>query len=188
MTPTFFVTEQDFRSWLEKNHDKETELWVGFYKIDSGKPSLTWPESVDQALCFGWIDGLRKSIDKESYCIRFSPRKSGSIWSGINIRKVEKLKKLGLMHSAGLAAFDKRTDRKSIIYSYENKPEKLTDDLELIFRTHPKAWEFFLSMTASYQRTTIFWIMSAKQEPTRQKRLKELITDSENRLKIKPLR
>jgi len=185
---TYFATQQDFRNWLEKNHDKETELLVGFYRVDSGKPSITWPQSVDQALCFGWIDGIRKSVDAESYCIRFTPRKPKSTWSAINIRKVEEMNKLGLMLPAGLAAYEKRNELKSAIYSYENRPEKLTSEYELIFRTQPTARLNFQSLPPSYQRTAIYWVMSAKQEPTRQKRLNELIKDSEAGLKIKPLR
>lgn len=188
MTLTYFATQQDFRNWLEKNHDKETELLVGFYKVDSGKPSITWPQSVDQALCFGWIDGIRKSVNSESYCIRFTPRNPKSTWSAINIRKVEEMNKLGLMLSAGLAAFEKRNEIKSAIYSYENRPDKLTSEYELVFKAHSAAWQFFQSLPPSYQRTSIYWIMSAKQEPTRQKRLNELIADSEAGLKIKSLR
>jgi len=188
MTPTYFVTQQDFRNWLEQNHARETELLVGFYKVTSGKPGITWPQSVDQALCFGWIDGIRKSIDPESYSIRFTPRKPGSNWSAINIRKVEEMNKLGLMFPAGLAAFEKRNEQKSAIYSYENRPEKLDSENEILFRSQEQAWAFFQSQPPSYQRTAIYWVMSAKQEPTRQKRLNDLISDSKNGLKIKPLR
>ena len=188
MKLTYFPTQLDFRNWLEKNYDKETELLVGFYKVGCGKPSLTWPQSVDQALCFGWIDGIRKSVDAESYCIRFTPRKPGSTWSAINIRKVEEMNKLGLMLPSVLATFEKRNEQKSAIYSYENRPEKLPSEYELAFKTHPEAWEFFQSQPKYYQRTAIYWVMSAKQELTRQKRLNELISDSENRLKIKLLR
>ena len=188
MTPTYFVTQQDFRNWLEQNHARETELLVGFYKVTSGKPGITWPQSVDQALCFGWIDGIRKSIDSESYSIRFTPRKPGSNWSAINIRKVEEMNKLGLMFPAGLAAFEKRNEQKSAIYSYENKPEKLDSENEILFRSQEQAWAFFQSQPPSYQRTAIYWVMSAKQEATRQKRLNDLISDSKNGLKIKPLR
>lgn len=188
MTPTYFTTQQDFRNWLEKNHDKVAEFWVGFYKVDSGKPSMTWPESVDQALCFGWIDGLRKSIDNESYSIRFTPRKPQSTWSGINIKKLEQMNKLGLMHPARLAAFEKRDEQKSTLYSYENRPEKLDTQYEVLLKYNIKAWEFFQSQSPSYQRTTIYWVMSAKQETTRLKRLNDLIADSEAGLKIKPLR
>ena len=188
MTPTYFATQQDFRNWLEKNHARETELLVGFYKVTSSKPSITWPQSVDQALCFGWIDGIRKSIDPESYSIRFTPRKPGSTWSALNIRKVEEMNKLGLMFTAGLAAFQKRNEQKSAIYSYENRPEKLDSENEILFRSHEQAWAFFQSQPPSYQRTAIYWVMSAKQEATRQKRLNDLISDSKNGLKIKPLR
>jgi len=188
MTPTYFATQQDFRNWLEKNHDKESELWVGFHKVGSGKPSLTWPQSVDQAICFGWIDGLRKSVDAGSYCIRFSPRNPKSIWSAINIRKVEEMNKLGLMHPAGLAVFEKRDEQKSTLYAYENRPDKLSPDYENLFKSHPEAWEFFQLQPPSYQRITAMWVMDAKQESTRQKRLAELVADSEAGLKIKPLR
>lgn len=188
MTPTYFATKQDFRIWLEKNHDKKADLLVGFYKVDSGKPSVTWSESVDQALCFGWIDGIRKSIDSQSYCIRFTPRKPKSIWSAINIQKVDQMNKLGLMHPAGLAAFERRNEQKSVIYSYENRPQKLSDENEILLKSNLKAWEFFQSQPPSYQKIAIYWVVSAKQETTRQKRMNELIADSEKGLKIKPLR
>src|SRR6187549_365301 len=126
MTPTFFANQSDFRKWLQKNHTKETELLVGFYKVGSGKPSMTWSQSVDQALCFGWIDGVRKSIDKDSYQIRFTPRKQTSIWSAVNIKKIEELTKQGLMQPEGLASFEKKQEAKSKIYSHENKETKFT--------------------------------------------------------------
>src|SRR5881394_263753 len=143
MTPTFFKTQPDFRKWLAKNHDKATELLVGFYKVGSGKPSMTWPESVDQALCFGWIDGVRRRIDDHSYSIRFTPRKPTSIWSSINTKKVEELIKSGQMKPAGLMAFEKRKENKSRIYSYENEPAKLSREFEKKFRANKKAWAFF---------------------------------------------
>src|SRR3954466_13273011 len=121
MTPTFFTKQSDFRKWLQKNHKKETELLVGFYKVNSGKPSMTWSESVDEALCFGWIDGVRRTIDETAYQIRFTPRKASSIWSAVNIKKVEELKKKGLMKEAGLEAFSKRKEERSAIYSHEKK-------------------------------------------------------------------
>jgi len=188
MTPTYFETQNQFRQWLEQNYDKSAELWVGFYKVGCGKPSLTWPQSVDQAICFGWIDGLRKTVDNESYCIRFTPRKPTSNWSEINIRKVGEMNKLGLMHPAGLAAYEKRSELKSGVYSYENKPEKLSPELEDILKSHPKAWEFFQLQATTYQKTVYFWVMSAKQDATRQKRLYELIADCEEGMKIKLLR
>jgi len=185
--PTFFATQSDFRKWLEKNHSKATELFVGFYKVDSGKPSMTWSQSVDQAICFGWIDGVRKSIDTESYFIRFTPRKPTSIWSAINIKKVEELSKQGLMQPAGLASFKLKKEHKSKIYAYENEAVKLSAVFEKKFKANKKAWEFFQSLPPSYHKSAINWVMSAKQEVTSRKRLDELITDSEARRKIKRL-
>jgi uncharacterized protein YdeI (YjbR/CyaY-like superfamily) len=144
MTPTFFIQQSDFRKWLEKNHKNKTELLVGFYKTNSGKPSMDWPQSVDEALCFGWIDGVRKSIDGESYCIRFTPRKATSIWSAVNIKKVTALTKLGLMQPAGLASFENRKENKSRIYSYEKEPLKLTGAYEKKFKANKKALDFFI--------------------------------------------
>ena len=185
--PTFFSTQSAFRKWLEKNHDKVKELSVGFYKVKTGKPSITWSESVDEAICFGWIDGIRKSIDNESYCIRFTPRKPKSIWSAINIKKVEELTKQGLMYPAGLAAFSKREENKSRIYSYEKDVAILSDVFLKKFKANKKAWKFFQSMAPSYQNTAIHWVMSAKQEITKVKRLDELIRDCGEERKIKRL-
>jgi uncharacterized protein YdeI (YjbR/CyaY-like superfamily) len=185
--PLFFPTQASFRKWLEKNHDKADELLVGFYKVNSGKQSITWSESVDEAICFGWIDGVRKSIDAESYSIRFTPRKPGSIWSAINIQKVENLSKQGLMHPAGMAAFEKRKEHKSGIYSYEKEPAILSKDFLKKFQSNKNAWKFFQTMAPSYQRTAIHWVMNAKQESTKLKRLDELINDSEAKRKIKSL-
>ena len=179
MIPTFFATQKEFRKWLQKNHQKETELLVGFYKIGSGIRSMTWSQSVDEALCFGWIDGVRKSIDKESYQIRFTQRKSTSIWSKINIQKIEELTKQGLMQTAGLASFANRKEHKSNIYSYENKEVKLSLELEKKFNANKTAWEYFHSLAPSYRKSSTSWVMSAKQESTKLKRLKELIADSE---------
>jgi uncharacterized protein YdeI (YjbR/CyaY-like superfamily) len=184
MPPIFFPTQSDFRQWLEKNHEKETELLVGFYKVGSCKPSMTWPQSVDEALCFGWIDGVRKSIDKDSYCIRFTPRKSKSVWSAVNIKKVEDLIERGLMQPAGLAAFAKREESKSRIYAYENAPVELSLDFEKRFKAHSKAWTFFEKQAPWYQRLATKWVMTAKQETTRQRRLERLINESENEKRI----
>ena len=152
---------------------------VGFYKVGSGKPSMTWPQSVDEALCFGWIDGVRKSIDKDSYQIRFSQRKSTSIWSAINTKKIEELTKRGFMQSAGLASFQKRTESKSKIYSYEKAEEELTQNFIKQFKANKKAWGYFQLLAPSYRKVSKHWVMSAKQESTRIKRLKQLISDSE---------
>ena len=179
MQTIFFSTRADFRKWLEKNHLSEKELWVGFYKSNSQKKGIRYDESVDEALCFGWIDGIRKSIDQESYCNRFTPRRKNSNWSAININKVESLLKMGLMHSAGIACYKDRTDNKSMVYSYENVPSKLTDELEAKLRANEKAWIFFSKQTPSHCKTIIYWIMSAKQEATRLNRLEKLLTASE---------
>lgn len=187
LQPTFFSNPLEFRKWLEKNYEKEMELYVGFYKVDSGKPSMSWSESVDEALCFGWIDGVRKSIDKESYFIRFTKRKPKSIWSAVNIKKIEELTKQGRMKPAGIAAFASRQESRSKIYAYEKQDVKLSDDFESRFRANEKAWSFFQSLPPSYQKSAIDGVMSAKQETTRVKRLEELIRDSEAGRKIKRL-
>jgi uncharacterized protein YdeI (YjbR/CyaY-like superfamily) len=184
VTATFFAAQSDFRKWLEKNHDKEIELLVGFYKVGSGKPSMTWSQSVDEALCFGWIDGVRKSIDEESYSIRFTPRKPKSIWSAVNIRKVEELRKQGLMQPAGLAAYDKRDENKSAIYAYEKATVKLDAEFEEKFKANVKAWTFFQSQAPYYLKTAIYWVMNAKQETTKINRLEKLIAASEAQQKV----
>jgi len=175
MKPIFFDSASSFRNWLEANHQTETEVLVGYYKVGTKKPSMTWSESVDEALCFGWIDGIRKSIDSESYCNRFTPRNSKSNWSAINIKKVEELIRLGKMTPAGLAAFEKRREDRSEVYSYENKPEQLSPELEEQFRGNKEAWEFFSRQSTSYKKTVMFYVMSAKQEATRFSRLDKLI-------------
>ena len=179
MTPTFFAKQADFRKWLKNNHKKETELLVGFYKVDSGKSSMTWTQSVDEALCFGWIDGVRKSINSESYQIRFTKRKPRSIWSLVNIQKIEVLTKQGLMQPAGLLSFQNRKENKSKIYSYENEEVKFSSDFEKQFKENKKAWEYFQLLAPSYKKPSTNWVMSAKQEATKIKRLAELISDSE---------
>src|SRR5260370_27358161 len=142
--PLFFAESSEFRAWLEKNHDKASELWVGFHKKDSGKPSITWPEAVDGALCFGWIDGVRKSLNETSYVIRFTPRRPRSVWSAVNIKRVAELTKLGLMRPAGVQAFERRTGNRSEIYAYEQRNgAKPSDRYEKTFRLHNKALKFF---------------------------------------------
>ncbi|OQP57292.1 bacteriocin-protection protein [Niastella vici] len=178
MTPIFFAKQSDFRKWLQKNHKKETELLVGFYKVGSGKPSMSWSQSVDEALCFGWIDGVRKSIDKDSYQIRFTQRKSTSIWSAVNIKKIEKLTKEGLMQPAGVASFEKRIESKSKIYSHEKDEVELTQPYKKLFKANKKAWDYFQLLAPSYRKVSTHWVMSAKQETTRIKRLNQLIADS----------
>jgi uncharacterized protein YdeI (YjbR/CyaY-like superfamily) len=184
MTPIYFNNQEEFREWLEKNHKTETELLVGYYKVGSGMPGMSWSQSVDQALCFGWIDGIRRSIDKERYCIRFTPRKPTSIWSKINIDKIGELKKKGLMNPSGLAAFFNRKTSKSGICSFENDPAKLSESLEAGFKVNKSAWDFFKLQAPSYQKMIIHWIMSAKQENTRLIRLQKLIKASEKQSRI----
>ena len=178
MDPTFFASPAAFRKWLEKHHGKATELLVGFYKKDSGRPSITWPESVDQALCFGWIDGVRRRIDDVSYSIRFTPRKSISTWSAINIGRVAELTKLGLMQPAGLRAYAQRREDKSAIYAYENAVRTLAPADEKRFRANRKAWAYFTAQAPSYRRVCIYWVTSAKKDETRERRLATLIDDS----------
>jgi len=184
----FFATPDHFRAWLEHHHAVEKELLVGFYKRASGSPSITWPESVDCALSYGWIDGVRNTIDGISYRIRFTPRKPTSTWSAINVRRVAELSKLGLMHPAGLKAFEARKGDKTGIYAYEQrKLAKLTPAYEKQFRANKKAWAFFRSQPPWYQRTAAYRVISAKQEETRQRRLDQLIEDSAAGRTIKEL-
>lgn len=189
MKPKFFKKSEEFREWLEKRHKKDSELIVGYYKKGAGKESMTWPESVDEALCYGWIDGIRRKIDEESYSIRFTPRRPKSIWSAVNIANVEKLIKEGRMKPEGLAAYEKRTDNESSGYSFEQqKSLKLDKEYEAIFQKNKKAWDFFQNVAPSYRRSAVWWVKSAKREETRLKRLNELIADSEAELRVKHLR
>lgn len=175
---TFFETQEDFRKWLESNHKTETELIVGFYKKDSGKPSMTWSQSVDQALCFGWIDGVRKSVNSESYSIRFTPRRNNSNWSAINIKKVEELTKAGLMKPEGLSTFGLRKEHKSEKIADENAPLFSDATFEQQFRENKTAWDFFMKQAPSYKKAVLRWVMSAVQEKTRQARLEKTIRES----------
>ena len=176
----FFATPGGFQKWLKVHHENTGELWVGLYKKASGRPSITWPEAVDEALSVGWIDGLRKTIDAESYKIRFTPRKTTSNWSAINIGRVKELTKQGRMRPAGLRAFRLRQEAKSGIYAYENrKSAVLGKAAEKRFCSRPKAWEFFQNQPASYRQTLIWWVVSAKKEETREQRLEKLIAQSE---------
>jgi uncharacterized protein YdeI (YjbR/CyaY-like superfamily) len=178
MKVQFFKTPADFRKWLEKHHATSTELWVGYYKKGSGLPSITYPESVDVALCFGWIDGVKKRVDELSYTHRFSPRRPNSIWSAINIKRAQTLSERGLMHPAGNRAFDARKENKSGIYSYEQRSDKLPKPYEKILKLNKAACDFFQSQTPSYRKAMGWWIVSARKEETRLKRLEQLIADS----------
>lgn len=189
MKPKFFPSPSAWHAWLEKHHQNHEELWVGFYKVGSGKPSITWPQAVDGALCFGWIDGVRKSLDESSYVIRFTPRRPKSIWSAVNIRRVAELGEVGLMRSAGVEAFERRAGNRSEIYAYEQrKGAKLSAAYEKQFRAHKKAWNFFQTQPPWYRRTASWWVISAKREETRLKRLAQLIEDSEHERSIAQLK
>jgi uncharacterized protein YdeI (YjbR/CyaY-like superfamily) len=175
MRPTFFKTPAAFRKWLERHAETKQELLVGFYKAASGKRSITWSESVDEALCFGWIDGVRKRIDDVSYTIRFSPRRASSIWSAINTRRARDLMDQGRMTPAGQAAFKAKRANTSGVYSYENRPATLVQPYASMLARNAAARKFFEAQTPSYKRTATWWIVSAKKEETRLKRLEELI-------------
>ena len=184
MKATFFPTPADFRKWLAENHQTETELIVGFYKVKTKKVSINWSQSVDQALCFGWIDGIRRSINEESYSIRFTPRKKNSIWSAINIKKVAELTESGLMTEAGQKAYSFRTKDKSNVYSYDSSPLKFAAIYEKEFKKNKSAWEFYLTQPPSYKKLVIHSVMSAKQEKTRLSRLGKVIQASEEQRRI----
>jgi uncharacterized protein YdeI (YjbR/CyaY-like superfamily) len=182
--PRFFSTPAKFGAWLEKNHESVTELVVGFYKKGSGKPSLSWPESVDEALRYGWIDGVRKTIDEERYTIRFSPRKARSIWSNVNIAKVEALIAQNRMAPAGLAAYARRDPERSGIYAFERANAEFDAEQEHAFRRNKKAWEFFRAQPPYYRNVTTFYVSSAKKPETRERRLANLISCSAKRERI----
>jgi uncharacterized protein YdeI (YjbR/CyaY-like superfamily) len=189
MKPKFFPSPAAWHAWLEEHHQKDEELWVGFHKVGSGKRSITWPEAVDGALCFGWIDGVRKSLDETSYVIRFTPRRERSVWSAVNIKRVAELTTQGQMRPKGVQAFERRTGNRSEIYAYEQrKGAKLSGGYEKQFRANKKAWRFFRAQPPWYQRTASWWVVSAKKEETRVKRLAQLIEDSEHERTIRELR
>ena len=179
MEPTFFATPEELRAWLTEHHETETELLVGFHKKGSGRPSITWPESVDQALCFGWIDGVRRRVDDATYSIRFTPRKARSNWSAVNVKRVAELTEQGLMRPAGVAAFERRSDDKTAIYAYEQrKAAELDPEQERRFKADEGAWTWFQAQPPSYRRTATYWVISATKQETRQRRLERLIADS----------
>jgi uncharacterized protein YdeI (YjbR/CyaY-like superfamily) len=185
MEAKFFSRPSEFRKWLKQNHDKADELWVGYYKKATGIPSITWPESVDEALCFGWIDGLRRSIDEGTYRIRFTPRRATSRWSDVNVKRVKELKKRGKMAPAGLEAFERRKSSKP--YPESRASADLDKEYAAKLRSNKKAWAFFDALAPSVRRLSIVWVMSAKKEETRLRRLGILIESSEKGEKIPPL-
>lgn len=181
----FFNNQEEFNYWLEENYEA-TELWVGYFKKHTKRANLTWSSSVDVALCFGWIDGIRKTIDEQSYKIRFTPRKIKSVWSAVNVNKVKTLIPLGKMRPAGMYVFDNRSDEKG--YSSEHRLVPLVSEYEEQIKANQPAWQFFTSLAPSYKRDSIWWVMSAKKEETQLRRLGILITSSEEGLKIPMLR
>jgi uncharacterized protein YdeI (YjbR/CyaY-like superfamily) len=181
----FFPGREHFRRWLEQNHEKKTELWVGYYKKNTGRRSITWPESVDEALCFGWIDGLRKGVDEISYTIRFTPRRKGSVWSAVNIRNVQRLLETGRMRPAGLRAFGARREDRCEIYSYEQSAQELPRPLEARLRRNRKAWEYFRAQPHGYRRRMTWWIISARTKATQLKRLSQLLESSVQQRRVR---
>lgn len=178
MTPRHFATAAGFRAWLERHHARATELSVAFYKKSSGRPGMTYQEAVEEALCFGWIDGIIRRIDEHSYCHRFTPRRPGSHWSLVNIRHVARLKADGRMHAAGLAAYAARRPDRTGTASYEQRPRDWPAELRRRFKTHRAAWKFWQAQPPGYRRLTIWWVTSAKQPATRERRLARLIAQS----------
>jgi uncharacterized protein YdeI (YjbR/CyaY-like superfamily) len=185
--PRFFETPQELRVWFEAHHATAKELQVGFHRKSSGLASITWPESVDQALCFGWIDSVRRGIDDVSYTNRFTPRKPGSTWSAKNITRVGDLTEMGLMHPAGSAAFERRTEARSGVYSFEQATIGVDGTYEKRFRANRPAWTFFQAQPPSYRKAATWWVISAKREETRLRRLETLIDDSADGRRIKQL-
>ena len=178
MDPIFFQTSAEFRDWLEKNHATAGELWVGFYKKGSGRPSITWPESVDEALCYGWIDSIRKSIDEVSYQIRFTPRKPGGIWSRVNIERSQELIEQGRMQPAGLVVYQTRKENIVEGHSYDQRREELEEPYNQMLKENEAAWSYFQSQPPYYRKVVGWWIISAKKEETRLRRLEKLIVYS----------
>jgi uncharacterized protein YdeI (YjbR/CyaY-like superfamily) len=185
--PTFFKSAEEFAGWLERNHHKADELWVGYHRKATGKPSVTYPESVDVALCYGWIDGVRKSVDETRYMNRFSPRRPGSNWSAVNIRRAKALIQAGRVRPAGLEAFEAREAGRSGVYSYENRPADLPPKYRELLKQNKKAWSYFNARPPWYRRTAVWWVVSAKREETRLKRLSTLIEKSARGKTIPPL-
>jgi uncharacterized protein YdeI (YjbR/CyaY-like superfamily) len=184
MQPKFFTEPDQFRQWLERNHDRAAELLLGFHKKSSEKKSITYAEALDEALCFGWIDGVRKSFNETSYTIRFTPRKPRSIWSNVNVRHVERLTKAGRMHPAGITVYAQRDPKRTGIYSFENRPRELSPEFEKIFRQNKAAWKFFQEQPPGYKRLMVFRTMSAKKEEARLRRLQQLIESSEKGVRM----
>jgi uncharacterized protein YdeI (YjbR/CyaY-like superfamily) len=186
--PVFFESREDLRRWFEQNHATATELWVGLYKVGSGRPSVTWPEVVDEALCFGWIDGIRKGIDDHRYMNRLTPRRPTSNWSARNLKRLDELIESGRMTPAGLAALEARREDRTATYSYEQRPQDLPATYEREVKANRKAWAFWRSVAPSYRKAATWWVISAKQEETRRRRLASLIEHAARGERVPPLR
>ncbi len=187
MSPIFFTSKAELYKWLKKNHAKETEVWVGMYKVATGKPSVKWNDIVDVALCFGWIDSVVRRLDAESHMQRITPRKKSSIWSAKNIKRIGELIDEGKVAAAGLKAFTERDLRKQNLYSFEQVEVAFTKEQEKLFKKSKKAWEYFQSKSESYRKQATWWVISAKKEATHERRLATLIEDSAAGRHIKPL-
>lgn len=183
----YFTTQQSLRKWLEQNHLKADHLWIGFYKKSSGKKTISYDEALTEALCFGWIDGIRQANDEISYTTRFTPRRKGSIWSAVNIGKIKELIQSGIVADAGLKAFNALDPKKTNLYSSEHNNLELPSGYLKKFKANKTAWQWFSKMPNGYKRAAIWWIISAKQDATKEKRMNTLISDSEAGRKIKPL-
>jgi len=182
----FFVSPAELRAWFEANHDTATELWLGYHRKRTGRPSVTWQDVVDVELCFGWIDSVRYSLGDDQSAQRITPRRKGSVWSDVNIRRYRELEHIGLVHPRGRAAFEKRDEARSRIYSYENHSRVFDAATEAAFRKRKRAWAFFEEQAPSYRRTAAFWVMSAKRDETRRRRLAKLIESSRNGERLAP--
>lgn len=180
MTPTFFATPEEMRAWLVVNHSTVDVLWVGLHKKGSGRPSITWPESVDEALCFGWIDGIRKKLDADSYVIRFTPRRKRSIWSAVNVARVGELERQGRMTDAGRKAFEARLEARTAVYSFEQRGTELDGEFWKLLKANRLAWTAWQGKPPGYRKTHSWWVISAKKEETRQRRLRQLIASLES--------
>ena len=187
INPIFFAKETDFRKWLQKNHTAADEVWVGFYKKHTGKPTVTYKEAVDQALCFGWIDGIRKSIDDEAYMNRFTPRRKGSNWSAVNIKRAKELIEAGLMQPAGARAFAERDEAKAKQYSFERENVAFSAAQLREFKKNKRAWKFFEAQPPSYRKVMTWWVISAKQPATQERRLARLIAESEDERRVETM-
>jgi uncharacterized protein YdeI (YjbR/CyaY-like superfamily) len=188
MDPVYFASTDELRAWFERHHEHETELLVGYYKKGADRPTITWSQSVDQALCFGWIDSQGRRVDDERWCVRFTPRKTGSIWSAVNVAKVAELSAAGRMTPAGVRAYEARREDRTAIYSHEGGDNADLDDAQTtIFRDKPGAWDWFLAQPPWYRRAAVHWVQTAKQQATRDRRLRQLIDDCAAGRTVPPL-